>query len=294
VTTELAPASSVALRDVSSAGPTLYGHFARFDEWAVIDSIFEGHFLERFARGAFAKTIAEDRARMRVLFGHGHDGLLGLKPLGRIAELREDDQGAYYEASLYAGIPQLLLEGLRDGAYGASFRFSVLREDIDHTAPKSARNPEGLPERTVVEARVREFGPVTFPAYQNATADVRSEGPPERVGFTRERVLRGDEKVTPVMPLEVAGEQLIPGRSRLAVKHEWVRQRPEDFRPCWSGDVETRAALERMRGRGRSLPLRSPTSAPLRLPSGDHRPLRLPGRSPLRLPRTRTGPWRLP
>ena len=41
--------------------------------------------------------------------------------------------------------------------------------------PKPPRhNPHGLPERTVKEAKVPEFGPVTFPAYAGATAGVRS------------------------------------------------------------------------------------------------------------------------
>jgi hypothetical protein len=31
-----------------------------------------------------------------------------------------------------------------------------------------------LPERTIKELRLFEFGPVTFPAYQSATAGVRS------------------------------------------------------------------------------------------------------------------------
>ncbi len=64
--------------------------------------------------------------------------------------------------------------GLRAGVYGASFRFQTLREDIDQRPGTSAYNPEGLPQRTIQEARVMEFGPVTFPAYAGATAGVRS------------------------------------------------------------------------------------------------------------------------
>jgi phage head maturation protease len=39
---------------------------------------------------------------------------------------------------------------------------------------KTDWNPRGIPERTVQEARVMEFGPVTFPAYAGATAGLRS------------------------------------------------------------------------------------------------------------------------
>jgi hypothetical protein len=57
---------------------------------------------------------------------------------------------------------------------GASFRFKVMREDFNKKPERSDVNPDGLPERTITEAKVMEFGPVTFPAYEGATAGVRS------------------------------------------------------------------------------------------------------------------------
>jgi HK97 family phage prohead protease len=155
-------------------GEVLTGHFAVTDVWTEINSMWEGRFMERFAPGAFKKTIRDSRDRMRVLFQHGMDPQVGDKPIAAITDLREDDQGAFYEADMLDGVPDLIVSGLRAGQYGASFRFSVMREEWVEEPGPSESNPEGLPERTVKESRVQEFGPVTFPAYEQATAGLRS------------------------------------------------------------------------------------------------------------------------
>lgn len=167
---------AVELRGDTEAAPVMAGHFAVFDQWTEISSFFEGRFLERFQQGAFKKTFSENRDGMRALFQHGYDPQVGDKPLGPIEVLEEQERGAYYEVPLLdAGyVRDLVLPGLRAGLYGASFRFSVVKEEINNKPERSDHNPEGLPERTVTEAKVREFGPVTFPAYAGATAGLRS------------------------------------------------------------------------------------------------------------------------
>lgn len=165
-----------AADDTDDDTPTMTGHFAVFDQWTEINSIFEGRFLERFAPGAFRKTFGENRDGMRVLFQHGRDPMIGDKPLGTIETLREDSDGAFYEVPLLDApyVRETILPGLEAGLYGASFRFRAVREEIVDEPKRSDRNPDGLPERTVKEAAVQEFGPVTFPAYEGATAGVRS------------------------------------------------------------------------------------------------------------------------
>jgi len=155
--------------------PTLAGHFAVFNEWTEINSIFEGNFMERFAPGAFTKTIREGRDRMRVLFNHGQDTQVGNKVLGPIRSLKEDATGASYEVPLLdTSYNRDLIPGLEAGLYGASFRFRVMQESFVQKPKPTKTNPAGIPERTVTEAQVREFGPVTFPAYAGATAGLRS------------------------------------------------------------------------------------------------------------------------
>lgn len=157
-------------------GTTMFGHFAVFNEWTEIDSYFEGHFLERIAPGAFKKTFRENRGDMQSLFQHGFDPQIGDKPLGPIADLREDESGAYYEVDLLDApyVRDDILPGLQADLYGASFRFQMIREEFNKQPSPSDSNPSALPERTLKELRVFEFGPVTFPAYPSATAGVRA------------------------------------------------------------------------------------------------------------------------
>jgi HK97 family phage prohead protease len=151
----------------------LSGHFARYNEWAEIDSVFEGHFMERFVAGAFRKTIEERAGKIRVLFQHGRD-ILGKQVLGETLELRDEAEGPYYEVELFDGLPPLLVAGLKAGKYGSSVFFSVIRYEFDPKPRTSEHNPHGIGESSVLEAKAFEFGPVTFPAYEGATAGVRS------------------------------------------------------------------------------------------------------------------------
>lgn len=164
--------AAIGLRDVDGAPPILAGHFSPFDQWTEIDSLYEGRFMERFRPGAFLESF--ERRTPKITFNHGHDPDLGDKLLGHPVTVGEDELGGTYEAPLFPGVPPLLVDGLRAGAYGASFRFSVDEEDVVRSPKRSDYNPEGLPERSVLKASVSELGPVTFPAYAGATASIRS------------------------------------------------------------------------------------------------------------------------
>jgi HK97 family phage prohead protease len=156
------------------ARPVLFGHFARFNEWTEINSYFEGHFMERLAPGAFRKTFKERANQIRVLFQHGRDSELRDRPIGEPEVLREDEEGAYHESRLFDGLPEIVLSGLRAGQYGQSFKMEILREEFVEEPAASDFNPAGIPERSIKEVRLFEFGPVTFPAYGNTTPGLRS------------------------------------------------------------------------------------------------------------------------
>lgn len=159
----------------------MFGHFTLWDTWYEIDSWYEGTFLERTVKGSLRKTIRENLAQIKVQFDHGYDEFVGAAPLGPIDVLREDDTGAYYEVPLLDTdynrdrvLPQLqgrLISGERRGSVlGSSFRFRVIKDEWNMEPKPSAYNPKGLPERTILEMRLFEFGPVVFPANPAATS----------------------------------------------------------------------------------------------------------------------------
>ena len=162
-------------------GGTLFGHFAVFNQWTEIDSMWEGNFLERLAPGAFAATLADPARQVKVLYDHGHDPQLGNKPLGAIRDIGEDRTGAFYEVDLLRDTSGTLVPYNRDfivpaaraGLLGASFRFAVTHEDWDMSGDVTDDNPKGLDLRTITGVELFEFGPVTFPAYDAASASVR-------------------------------------------------------------------------------------------------------------------------
>lgn len=155
-------------------GRTLQLQWYRSDVWTEIDSWYEGNFMERIAPGAAKKTIAENKANMRILLQHGRDPQLGQKPIAPIDLVEENELGGYAEGRLFDGLDQLVVDGLRSGQYGASFQFRVMRDELVQEPGPSDYNPKGLPERTIKEMGVQEFGPVTWGAYPDASAGVRS------------------------------------------------------------------------------------------------------------------------
>lgn len=164
-----------AAGDDPAAMPTMDVRFSPFGAWYEIDSFWEGKFLERTVHGAFAKTISENLRNVKVLFNHGFDPQVGDKVLGPIDSLREESDSPVGVVPLFdTTYNRDLVPGLEAGVYGSSFRFQVIRDEWNDEPGTSEHNPAGIPERTIKEVRLLEFGPVTFPANPSATSGVRS------------------------------------------------------------------------------------------------------------------------
>lgn len=162
---------------------TMVVRFSPVDTWYEINSMWEGRFLERTKMGAFKKTAREakrsdGRYSTKVMFNHGMDMNIGDKLLGVPTRYEEVDtpeyRGPELEVPLWdTSYNRDLAPGIRDGAYGSSFMFDVVREEWEHEPEASDYNPDGLPERTISEVRTFEAGPVTWPASPTATSGMR-------------------------------------------------------------------------------------------------------------------------
>lgn len=169
--------------DEPGDGLTLDGLAAVFGESTLIDS-WEGRFYEQIRKGAFRKAIRERTPVMQ--FDHGRHPLIGSIPIGRIEELQETDEGLAVRARLS---DNWLIEPVRDAirdktVNGMSFRFDVVRDEWRDVNGKVVRADElesllwnsgdrGPLQRTLVELKLPELGPVVFPAYPSTAVSVR-------------------------------------------------------------------------------------------------------------------------
>jgi phage head maturation protease len=150
------------------------GMVVPLDEWSEVDSVIEGHFMERFAAGSLTKTFAEQVKRMKGYFEHGHSRLFGPMPIMDIRETWVTDTGGFFRADLLDEVPDMLKGGLRRGLYGASLGAKVIKMTRNRRPGKSDHNPEGIEERTYTEVRAFDISLTPRPHYPTALVALRS------------------------------------------------------------------------------------------------------------------------
>lgn len=143
----------------------LAGYAAVFNR----DAVIAGLFRERIAPGAFATAIQEDD--VRALFNHDPNYVLG-RNRSKTLTLSEDGTGLLYEVDPpdTHWARDLMVSVERGDVSQSSFGFSVVREEW--TTPE---NRAELPTRTILEARLFDVSPVTYPAYEETTAEARDQ-----------------------------------------------------------------------------------------------------------------------
>lgn len=153
------PDVEVEVRE-EDGGPMIVGHGAVFD----VETTIGGVYREVVRRGAFMKTIAD--GDVRGLFNHDGNIILGRNRAGTMA-LVEDQVGLEYriKAPTTDLVRDMVLEPIRRrDVSGSSFGFSVVKRTWD--AEQELRE--------LLEVKLYDVGPVTFPAYPSTDAAVRS------------------------------------------------------------------------------------------------------------------------
>jgi hypothetical protein len=172
---------SLELReDATSSTAEVFGYASAFDSPYTITDMF-GEYEEVVRKGAFERTIREQDPRLYV----NHDGMALARSSAGNLELREDDVGLEYRATLDTGVSVVsdLVRLMRAGIMReSSFAFQPIKQkwNADYT------------KRELLEVKLFDVSVVSLPANPAASAGVRNA---ELVRWLSE-----------VEPLELAGE----------------------------------------------------------------------------------------
>lgn len=167
-------------------------------------------FQEEIRQGAFAKTIRE--GDIRSLWNHDVNYVMGRTKNGTLA-LREDDHGLWVEIR-----PP-------ETEWANGFMESIRRGDVDQMsfgfdAVRDAwRDVKGGQVRTLVEVKLYEVSPVTFPAYPQTHVSTRSiEEVIARLGDSDPEEIRAlIERLSSLLPADAPGEDAHPEEWRRAM-----------------------------------------------------------------------------
>ena len=166
------PLTEIRVEERGEKIPKITGHAAVFGKL----SEKLGFYREKIRAGAFKKTIAE--ADIRALFNHDPNYVLGRNKAGTL-NLEEDDIG------LKIGIDppdttwarDLVTTIQRKDVDQMSFAFVPVVQEWDESDPKE-------PIRELIEVKLFDVSPVTFPAYPDTDVGVRSILEKAKIDFT--------------------------------------------------------------------------------------------------------------
>lgn len=169
---------AIEVRSDGSGPVVIRGYAAIFDSPTTISQSYSAY-NEVVARGAFRKTLQE--ADVRALYNHNPDNVLGRTKSGTL-RLEEDMVGLRYEVQ----VPDTswgrdLVELIRRGDVSqSSFAFAPIAQEWTR-----AQTSEELDTRTLKEVKLYDVSVVTYPAYEDTVASLRSAGERELVALGR-------------------------------------------------------------------------------------------------------------
>ncbi|MEU7032726.1 HK97 family phage prohead protease [Streptomyces sp. NPDC046237] len=152
------------------------GHAAVFNSRTAIGNPLTWGFYEEIAPGAFTKTISEGDARMLV----DHDTRLVVSRVSAGSlRLAQDQVGLAVDADLddrLSYVSDLIVNLDNRNVTGMSFGFRVVKDDWESVAVETSEGDLEAELRIIREVQLFEVSAVTFPAYEDTTAALRSVG----------------------------------------------------------------------------------------------------------------------
>lgn len=138
----------------------------KFETKAIGENKFEGYasffnnidaYDDIIERGAFKKTIAENKGRVKVLWQHDAS-----EPIGIPEDMQEDDNGLYVKAKIsMTDTGKKAMTLIRDGVITEmSIGYDVIKDEYKMMGNRKVR--------MLKEVRLWEFSPVTFAANDKA------------------------------------------------------------------------------------------------------------------------------
>lgn len=147
--------------------PKIVGYAAVFDQW----SEDLGGFREIIRAGAFTKTL-KDGADVRALFNHDPNFVLGRSKSGTL-DVSEDKKGLAIKIDPPTTqlIRDLVIAPIQRGDINQmSFAFRTVKDSWQRPDPANGRP---LAERELLEVKLYDVSPVTYPAYPQTSVAVR-------------------------------------------------------------------------------------------------------------------------
>lgn len=142
--------AEISVKDIDTKQGIVSGYLSAFGNK---DS--DGDIIEK---GAFTKTLNENRERMQHLFNHDTNSLIG-----KFMELVQDDKGLYFVSKMSkTDVGQRALAWYEEGILREhSIGFNVMRYDIDKQANATRLTELKLYEGSAVTWGANEMTPVT-------------------------------------------------------------------------------------------------------------------------------------
>lgn len=170
-------AADVALRATEGGARQFFGHAAVFNSRTAIGNPLTWGFYEEIADGAFTKTLSEGDSRYLV----DHDTRLVVSRVSAGSlRLAQDQIGLAVNSDLderlsYVG--DLIVNLDNRNITGMSFGFQVVKDDWQMVDVETVDGDKAEAElRIIREVKLFEVSAVTFPAYEDTDAGLRSVG----------------------------------------------------------------------------------------------------------------------